>query len=154
LASIEGHGVVAGRHQTRAAAEGRAFDQGHGQGRDVVQGLEHVSQFQGVGAVVVLVPRRRSAIQARSAPALNAPPTPRRNTIRTPSAPCRVSKACARPEMVSASKAFFLVGPSVDPDGHRALGRAFDVDQRGHRLGVGQLRRWDRRSGWSCAGPL
>jgi hypothetical protein len=59
LASTSGQGVVAGGHQARAAAEGRAFDQGHGQGRDVVQGLEHVGQAQGVGAVVVLAASRR-----------------------------------------------------------------------------------------------
>jgi hypothetical protein len=51
---------------------------------------------------------RASRIQARSAPALNIPPAPRTNTTRTPSAPCRVSKASESADIKSASKAFFF----------------------------------------------
>ncbi len=58
---FHGHGHVAGGDDARPAAHGRALDQGHRQGRYVVQGLEHLRQTHGVVAVVALGPVGRRA---------------------------------------------------------------------------------------------
>ena len=51
--ALDGDGQVAGGRKACPAAERAALDQGHGQHRQVVQGLQHLGQFEGVGAVVV-----------------------------------------------------------------------------------------------------
>ena len=61
VVALDRHGHVAGGDDARPAAHGRALDQGHGQGRDVVERLEHVGQAHGVVAVVALGPVRRVA---------------------------------------------------------------------------------------------
>jgi hypothetical protein len=54
--AVDAHRHVAGGDDARPAAHGRALDDGDRQGRNVVQGLQHLRQTHGVVAVVALGP--------------------------------------------------------------------------------------------------